>query len=105
RMLSLLTVTMVLAAGCGDDDPASTAPTDAPSAVSTGVTPASDTVPADEAFPVTIEHKYGATTIDAEPKRVVSVGFGEHDGLLALGVVPIAVRDWYGDQPYATWPW
>lgn len=29
----------------------------------------------------------------------------EQDFLLALGVVPVAVTDWYGDQPYATWPW
>ena len=54
---------------------------------------------------MTIEHKYGETTIDAEPLRVVSIGYGEHDGLLAIGVVPVAVRDWYGDQPYGTWPW
>jgi iron complex transport system substrate-binding protein len=54
---------------------------------------------------VVIEHTYGEITIDAEPQRVVSIGYGEHDGLLALGVVPIAVRDWYGEQPYATWPW
>jgi iron complex transport system substrate-binding protein len=62
-------------------------------------------VSANAAFPVTIEHKYGETTIDAEPQRVVSVAFGEHDGLLALGVIPVAVRDWYGDQPFAAWPW
>ena len=60
--------------------------------------------PAD-AFPVTIEHKYGETTIDAEPQRVVSIGFAEHDGLLALGVIPVGVRDWYGEQPFATWIW
>ena len=35
----------------------------------------------------------------------MSVGFAEHEGLLALGVEPVGVRDWYGDQPYATWPW
>ena len=57
------------------------------------------------AFPVTIEHKYGATTIESEPERVVSVGFAEHDGILALGVTPVGVRDWYGDMPFATWPW
>jgi iron complex transport system substrate-binding protein len=25
--------------------------------------------------------------------------------LLALGVVPIAVTNWFGDQPFAVWPW
>ena len=35
----------------------------------------------------------------------MSVGFNDHDTLLALGVTPVAVCDWYGDYPYATWPW
>ncbi|WCO68788.1 iron-siderophore ABC transporter substrate-binding protein [Iamia majanohamensis] len=62
--------------------------------------------PADEgAFPVTIEHKYGETVVEEAPERVVSVGFTEQDSLLALGIVPVGIRDWYGDQPDATWPW
>ena len=36
---------------------------------------------------------------------MVSAGYTEHDTLLALGVIPVGVTDWYGDQPYATWPW
>lgn len=70
-----------------------------------GSDPAADDTVGESAFPVTIEHQFGETTIDAEPQRVVSVGFNEHDFLLALGVVPVGVRDWYGDQPFATWPW
>lgn len=58
-----------------------------------------------EAFPVNIEHKFGTTTIEAEPERVVSVGYIDQDFLLSLGVVPVGIRDWYGDQPFATWPW
>jgi iron complex transport system substrate-binding protein len=57
------------------------------------------------AFPVTIEHKYGSVTIDEAPERVVSVGYTDQDTLLALGVVPVGIRDWFGDQPSATWPW
>ncbi|MEM7340388.1 MAG: ABC transporter substrate-binding protein [Actinomycetota bacterium] len=56
-------------------------------------------------FPLTIEHKFGSTTIDAVPERVVSVGYNEHDFLLALGVVPVGLRDWYGEQPNSVWPW
>lgn len=56
-------------------------------------------------FPMTIEHKFGSTTVEAEPQRVISLGYSEQDPILALGVTPIAVRDWFGDQPYGVWPW
>lgn len=58
-----------------------------------------------DTFPVTVEHQFGETTIDAEPQRVVVVGLTEQDILLELGVTPIATTEWYGEQPYATWPW
>jgi iron complex transport system substrate-binding protein len=57
------------------------------------------------AFPAQVEHKYGTTTVPAAPKRIVSVGYTEHDTVLALGEKPIATSEWYGEQPYATWPW
>lgn len=56
-------------------------------------------------FPVTIEHKYGNTTIPEAPERVVTVGLTDHDPVLALGMEPVGVTEWYGDYPYATWPW
>src|SRR5271156_6448970 len=55
--------------------------------------------------PVTISHVFGETTVPEPPKRVVSAGFTGQDNLLALGVVPIAVTNWFGDQPFAVWPW
>src|SRR6478735_4275872 len=60
---------------------------------------------AGSAFPVTVTHTYGETVVPAEPKRVVSVGVTEQDVLLQLGVVPVGVTEWYGEQPDATWPW
>ena len=36
---------------------------------------------------------------------VVSIGFADQVWLLAVDVTPIAIREWYGEQPYATWPW
>jgi iron complex transport system substrate-binding protein len=113
----------LVTAACGGDDsddasPADTALTDTVPAdtgeqsgdstddASSPATPGNDeATTAESPFPVTIEHKYGETTIEAAPERVVSIGFAEHDLLLALGVIPVAVRDWYGDQPYGTWPW
>jgi iron complex transport system substrate-binding protein len=54
---------------------------------------------------VTITHVFGETTIPAPPKRVVSAGYTGQDDLLAVGVVPIAVTNWFGDEPFAVWPW
>lgn len=42
-----------------------------------------------DAFPVTIEHALGSTTIEEEPTRVVAVGYAEADYPLSLGVVPV----------------
>lgn len=56
-------------------------------------------------FPVTIEHKFGSTTITEAPERVVAIGYTEQDLLLAVGVTPVAVRYWYGDEDDAIFPW
>jgi iron complex transport system substrate-binding protein len=58
-----------------------------------------------DTFPVTVEHQFGETTVEAEPQRVVVVGLTEQDILLELGVTPVATTEWYGEQPYAVWPW
>ena len=52
-----------------------------------------------------IKHVFGETTITAPPTRVVSAGLTEQDDLLAVGVIPIAVTDWFGEQPNGVWPW
>ena len=72
-----------------------------------------------DAFPVTIEHALGETTIEAEPTRVFALGYAEADYPLSLGVVPVGAdkieyagndnfsSDWFdeelaelgGDQP------
>jgi iron complex transport system substrate-binding protein len=54
---------------------------------------------------VTVKHIFGETKIPAPPKRVVSAGFTEQDDLLAVGVAPIAVTDWFGAEPFGVWPW
>src|SRR5688500_3251537 len=63
------------------------------------------TAPTTGAQPNRVEHEFGVTEIDGVPERVVSVGLTEHDTLLALGVAPVAVTEWYGGFDYATWPW
>ena len=54
---------------------------------------------------VTVKHVFGETKIPAPPKRVVSAGLTGQDDLLAVGVVPIAVTDWFGGEPFGVWPW
>ncbi|MDR7312494.1 iron complex transport system substrate-binding protein [Nocardioides luteus] len=81
-------------------------------ACSTGSTDSADsgqesTSKADSgAFPVTIKHAFGETTIEKEPKRVSVVGVNDADMLLSLGVVPVSIPKvtWGGDEDGTT-PW
>ena len=66
-------------------------------------TPAAASSSGGAAFPVTIEHKFGATTIKAKPARVVTVGWNDQDFVLALGEVPVSTREWFAEYP--TYPW
>ena len=54
---------------------------------------------------ITVKHVFGETKLKSVPTRVVSAGFTEQDDLLALGVVPIAITDWFGGEPFGVWPW
>jgi iron complex transport system substrate-binding protein len=95
RVTSLVAALLggLLLLGCGADEDTTSAPAATHGKAEAG------------AFPVTIEHKYGSTTIKAEPRRVVVVGLREQDALLALGVVPVATTEWYGKHPGAIFPW
>ncbi|EET60293.1 periplasmic binding protein [Marvinbryantia formatexigens DSM 14469] len=42
-------------------------------------------------FPVTIEHALGETVIEEQPERVVTIGWGNLDVPLALGIAPVGV--------------
>jgi iron complex transport system substrate-binding protein len=54
---------------------------------------------------VSIENKFGTTEIEAEPERVVTVGFNDEDFVLALGVTPVGVRELLGDYDAPSRPW
>lgn len=56
-------------------------------------------------YPIVIEHQYGETVIEEEPVRIVALGYTEQDYWLALGIMPVAVRYWYGDEENALFPW
>lgn len=87
--LLLLAASLVLGlAGCAGDTEA-----------------AGDGGTASGAFPVTIPNTYGETVVEKRPERVVSIGFHEHDILLALGVRPVAVQQWMAEYKTGIGPW
>lgn len=57
------------------------------------------------AYPVTLKHQYGSTTITEKPRRVVVVGLMEQDALIALGTTPVAVTNWFGNAPGRIFDW
>ena len=58
------------------------------------------------AFPVTFEHIYGETTIEAAPERIATWGWGATDAVLALGIVPVAIASMdYGGGDDRITPW
>ena len=60
----------------------------------------------DAAFPVTLEHAFGETTIEAAPERVVTWGWGSTEAALAVGVVPVAMPfQSYGGDENGILPW
>src|SRR5687768_11728995 len=59
-----------------------------------------------QSFPVTIRHALGETVIAKRPERIVTWGWGNHDALLALGVVPVAMPfSTYGGGENGLHPW
>ncbi|MBC3192703.1 ABC transporter substrate-binding protein [Pseudonocardia sp. C8] len=57
------------------------------------------------AFPVTLHHAFGSTTIAAPPRRVVAIGYNEADFVMALGVQPVAEREFQGDFDWQRRAW
>src|SRR5690554_1685305 len=60
-----------------------------------------------DAFPVTLAHAFGETTIEAEPERVATVAWANHEVPLALGVVPVGMSKatWGDDDGDGVLPW
>jgi ABC-type Fe3+-hydroxamate transport system substrate-binding protein len=98
RLLAAATAATLLAlslAACGSDseDDETTEGSDAPAAA--------------DAFPVTIEHVFGETTIEEKPERVATVAWANHEVPLSLGVVPVGMSKatWGDDDGDGVLPW
>lgn len=96
-LLAVLAIGALLLAACGGNSTAE--PGGSPS------TPASTPSAETNAFPVSVPNAFGTTVVPAEPKRIVTAGYTEQDVVMALGVTPVGVTEWYGEHPSATWPW
>jgi len=92
RLACCVALLALVGAGCGSDDDADEGGGGGAAATQ-------------EAFPVTIKHARGTTTIDAPPKRVVTVGLRDQEPLLALGVKAVGAMDWFQEDTFAKWPW
>lgn len=92
-LAGVLTAAALTACSTGSTD----AKDDAPQAGTSGSAQA-------DAFPVTIKHALGETTIEEEPTRVVTVGWSDADFALDLGVVPVAMPaiTWGGNAKQST---
>lgn len=92
-LLPLALLAALVLSACGGDETASTAQGSVAAGDGAG------------AFPVTITHALGKTTVPREPKRVVALGWSDQDPVLALGVKPVGTIEWFNEQPGAIFPW
>ncbi|AHC27380.2 MULTISPECIES: ABC transporter substrate-binding protein [Mycobacteriaceae] len=81
-MLATLVLAVGVLAGCANNEPAD---------------------PGAAGDAVTISHKFGETTVPANPRNIVTMGWNDQDFVLALGVVPVGTRAWYDN--YNDFPW
>lgn len=87
--LAIFAIGALVLAGCGGA-------TKSPSATSAAISSAAGE-------PVTITHKFGETTVPANPQRVVTAGWTDQDYVLALGVIPVTTRAFFDN--YNDFPW
>lgn len=78
--LLIMIVFGVLLVGCSDNESNSTQNRDKKSPTSKDI---------DAEYPIVIEHAFGEAVIESKPERVATIQWGNHDVVLALGVVPV----------------
>ena len=107
RVISLaaLTGSLLLLASCGSG---SSVAGEGPSANDAACDAAAHPE-ASSTFPVEIDHALGTTTIEQAPERVASIGWGNQDVALALGIAPVGSDDqtWSmtGDEGLGLYDW
>lgn len=96
-LLAAIAAAALLLVGCSGGGTPATSPASAET-----TTPATNA-----AFPVTIDHAFGQTTIPSQPQRVATIAWANHEVPLALGVVPVGMSKvtWGDDDGDGVLPW
>jgi iron complex transport system substrate-binding protein len=107
-IITVAAVTLITAGCSGNDDSAEPGTANGADAATAGSDdPGNPENSANEdAFPVSIDSALGTAVIESPPERVVTIGWGPEDLVLALGVVPVGVEhdEWSGDADgYRPW--
>lgn len=58
-----------------------------------------------DAYPVSIDTKFGEVTIEEVPERVVALGWGDAETALEFGVQPVGASDWIAFGGEGVGPW
>lgn len=92
RRMAASAVTLALAGGslvaCGGDE---------------SPEPVASASAGDTAYPVTVEHKLGSTTLEKAPERIVALSDADLDALLLLGIQPVGVGASVHDGGISPW--
>jgi iron complex transport system substrate-binding protein len=100
---ALAAVALLALAACSTTEVSSGGDSSSSAATTAG---ASATPSEADAFPVTIEHALGETTIEERPERVATISWVNADVALALGVVPVGMpAEEFGGTPELSTPW
>ncbi|WP_099204637.1 iron-siderophore ABC transporter substrate-binding protein [Scatolibacter rhodanostii] len=102
KKISAAIMALVMSVGvlsaCSTEKPAeessvvSESKTSETSAVSEGTdSSAAESTDSTATYPMTIKHALGEIVIEKQPERIATIGWGNHDVPLALGVVPVGI--------------
>lgn len=80
----------LLLAACGASS-SSSSEAAASSAAASSAAASSEAASDVSSFPLTVQHAYGETVIEAKPERVVTIAWENEAPVLALGIVPVGV--------------
>lgn len=88
----ILTISITLIVGCSDNSNSELESNATEAPVSKNENESDDANEINDGnpeYPIVIEHAFGETEIESKPERIVTIQWGNHDVVLALGVVPV----------------